>query len=186
MSPSCGRKITSKFSASGLYLTRRSIHPRGSILSDRIPLLMIFSQSAGLRILFAPTSLSSPSPIYLSIYLSTPSTDSIYLFIYYLSPFVPPISKQIPFASGIIRPVLLAYPENKDTIERYRPPICSDRKSASRAALINVNLALSEIARSTSARFMMKTLSIIAFTYNVPRQFNNFYTVILLLRDYTL
>lgn len=178
----CGRKITSKFSASGLYLTPRSIHPRGAILSDRIPLLMIFSQSTGLRILFAPTSLRSPS--LLSIYLSTPSTDlSIYLS---LSRFVPPISKQIPFASRIIRPVLLACPENKDTIERYRPPICSVRKSASRAALINVNLALSEIARSTSARFMMKTLSIIAFTYNVPRQFNNFYTMILLLSDYTL
>lgn len=69
----------------------------------------------------------SPS---LSIYLSTPSIDSIYL-----SRFVPPISKQIPFASGIIRPVLLAYPENKDTIERYRPPICSARKSVSRERL---------------------------------------------------
>lgn len=59
-----------------------------------------------------------------------------------ISRFVPLISAQIPFASGVIRPILLARPENKDTIERYRPPICPARKSASRAALINVNLSL--------------------------------------------
>lgn len=125
--------------------------------------------------------------LYLSLSISI--CPSIYLFTY-LSIFISLCSsnflnKFLPLR-GIIRPVLLASPENKDTVERYRPPICPVRKSVSQAALINVNLALSEIARSMSARFMMKTLSIIAFTYNVPRQCNNFYIVILLLSDYTL
>lgn len=66
--------------------------------SDRIPLLMIFSQVLSSDIIcsnFLELSIS-----HLSIYLSTPSIDSIYLFIYYLSRFVPPISKQIPLRFG--------------------------------------------------------------------------------------
>lgn len=137
------------------------------------------TENACLRILFVlfhSLVLLSLSPFALSFSLS-PSSQPVL--------FVPLISKQTSrLEDDSTDPFRIC--EEQRQHRRHRPPICSAEKSASRTDLINVNLALSEIAQSTSARFMMKTLRIIAFTYNVyRRQCNNFYAMILL-GDYIL
>lgn len=105
--------------------------------------------------------------------------------------FVPLISKQTPFRleDDPTDPFRICGEQRHH--RRHRSPICSVEKSASRTGLINVNHALSEIAQSTSARFMMKTLRIIAFTYNVYH--DNvitftllYYSVIIFFNDFSL
>lgn len=100
-----------------------------------------------------------------TLFLSPPSLSlSLSLSSYF---FVPLISKQTPFRleDDPTDPFRICGEQRHH--RRHRPPICSAEKSASRTGLINVNLALSEIAQSTSVRFMMKMLRIIAFTYNM-------------------
>lgn len=102
--------------------------------------------------------------------------------------FVSPISKQTPFASRERSDRFFSHARRTKAVSA--PSLANSLrrgKSVRRARLINVNPALSEIARSTSARFTMKT-RIIGFTYNAHRDnIINFYAAILLLNgDRTL
>lgn len=100
-------------------------------------------------------------------YLFAPSDSLVLHLSLSLALFVPLISKQTSYRLEDDSTDPFRICEEQRQHWRHRSPICSAEKSASRTGLINVNLALSEIAQSTSTRFMMKTLRIIAFTYNV-------------------
>ena len=127
---------------------------------------MIFRQSACLWILFILS-------VFLVLYISLFSTRFLCFTNFKQTPFRLENDSTNPFRIC------------EEHYRRHRPPIYSAEKRASQTGLINVNLALSEIAQSTSARFMMKTLRIIAFTYNVYNDNVITFTTILLC-DYIL
>lgn len=144
VSPPCEGRITLRGSLLFAFRFSRSTRPRGSILSDRIPLLMI---SGGVLVFAVICSVRFSR----SLALNLRSSLSLSHYVVYL----------LCFSNFQTNPFRL---ENDPTSSFCTPPPPQENKgtigtnslrlgeNVRRAGLINVNLALSETARSRASR----------------------------------